>query len=115
MKTKIMLSLFKHLFIGFFVGVWVFLVLDQIITRAKVRGIHPIGTEAVYLEGESCTVNLTAGSDKDFCMFEMPISIPPQDFIPEVNKCIEGRTDLPGYVLPSFNQCLRLHMVARKK
>jgi hypothetical protein len=113
MKTT--LNLFKHLLIGTFVGAWVFLVLDQIITRAKVRGIHPIGTEAVYLEGEACTVNLTPGSSEDFCSFEMPINTPPQDFIPEVNKCIEGRTNLPGYVLPSFNQCLRLHMVARNK
>ena len=105
----------KYSVIGAFAGVWVFLVLDQVITRARIEGIHPIGTEGVYLEGESCTVNLTAGSFADSCYFEMPISTPPQDFIPEVNKCIEGRADLPGYVLPSFNECLRLHMVARNK
>ncbi len=109
--------LFKKFLIGVFVGLWLFLALDYTITMARIEnnGIHPIGTEAVYLEGESCTINLTPGSDKDFCMFEMPLSTPSQDLIPKVNKCLKGRTSLPDYVMPSFNKCLSLHEKARLK
>lgn len=54
-----------------------FLVLDQALVKANHNnGIYPIGTEAVYLEGEACTIN-------------MPLSIGSQDLIPLFNKCLE--------------------------
>lgn len=93
-----------------------FLVLDQALVRAnKNNGIYPIGTEAVYAEGDFCTVNLSPGSLTDFCHIETPLSVRSRDLIPKVNECTEGRTNLPSYVMPSFNQCLRLHDKARHK
>ena len=54
-----------------------FLVLDQALVRANNNnGIYPIGKNAVYLEGEACTVN-------------MPLSMGSQDLIPLFNKCLE--------------------------
>lgn len=53
-----------------------FLVLDQALVRANTNnGIHPIGREAVYLEGEACTIN-------------MPLDAEAQDLIPLFNKCL---------------------------
>lgn len=92
------------------------LLLDQALVRANHNnGIYPIGTEAVYVGGDYCTVNLTPGSFTDYCQIETPLSVAPQDLIPEVNKCLEGRTDLPSYVMPSFTQCLSLHDKIRHK
>ena len=91
-----------------------FLALDQALVKANYNnGIYPIGTEAVYVGGDYCTVNLTKGSNTDYCQIETPLSVASQDLIPKVNKCVEGRTDLPSYVMPSFNKCLSLHSKIR--
>ncbi len=114
---KFYLKNFKKFLIGGALIAWVFLVLDHAIVMSNIKsgGTYPIGENAVYLEGGSCTVNLTAGSFTDYCFFKMPLSTQSQDFIPEINECIKGRTDLPGYVLPSLNKCLSLHEKFRLK
>ena len=65
--------------IAFFITCFIFgfLVLDQALVKAsKNNGIYPIGKNAVYLEGEACTIN-------------MPLSVGSQDLIPLFNKCLE--------------------------
>ena len=95
---------------------WVFLVLDYAIVMTRLENsIYPIGENAVYVSGDFCTVNLTPGSLTDYCQIEAPLDVASQDLIPKVNKCLEGRTSLPDYVMPSFNKCLSLHEKARLK
>ena len=81
--------------------------------NVKFNGIHPIGTQAVYIAGETCTINLEEDSNELFCSISMPLYTPSHELISTLNECLEenGLTveEAGAWVVPAHQQCLRLH------
>ena len=80
-------------------------------------GIYPIGSQASYVAGEVCTINLEKDSDEKFCAIEMPLYISSHQLISTLNECLNknNMTTVPEWVVPAHQQCLRLHDQWRRK
>lgn len=85
----------------------------------KSKGIHPIGLQASYIAGELCTINLEKDSDEKFCAIDMPLYMPSHQLVGTLNHCLSGNNmtveEAPEWVVPSHQQCLRLHHQWRRK
>ena len=85
----------------------------------KSKGIHPIGSQAVYIAGEACIINLEKDSDKKFCAFPTYMDTPSYQLISTLNECLNENNmtveTAPQWVVPSHQECLRLHDQWRKK
>ena len=83
------------------------------------RGIHPIGTQAVYIAGEVCTINLEKDNYKKSCAINMPLYISSHQLISTLNECLNKNNmtvdTVPEWVAPAHQQCLRLHDQWRRK
>jgi hypothetical protein len=85
----------------------------------KPKGIHPIGSQAAYIAGEACIINLETDSTEKFCAIVMPLKKPSHQLVGTLNECfndnnitIEGA---PSWAVPAHQECLRLHDQWRKK
>lgn len=82
-------------------------------------GIYPIGSQASYVAGGVCTINLEKDSDERFCPIDMPLHVPTYQLVSTLNECLEdnGLTTetAPEWVVPSHQECLRLHNKWRRK
>lgn len=83
------------------------------------EGIHPIGSQASYIAGEACIINLKEGSDKSFCAIDMPLYMPSHQLVGTLNKCLSENNmtieTAPQWVAPSHQECLKLHDQWRRK
>lgn len=83
------------------------------------NGIHPIGSQAVYIAGDTCTINLEEDSNEKFCAIRMPLYISSHQLISTLNECL-NKNDMtvetvPEWVVPAHQQCLKLHDQWRRK
>lgn len=85
----------------------------------KKEGIHPIGSQASYIAGEKCTINLKKNSNEKFCAIEMPLYVPSHQLISTLNECLSKNNmtieSAPEWVAPAHQQCLSLHDQWRRK
>jgi hypothetical protein len=85
----------------------------------KSKGIHPIGSQAAYIAGEACIINLEEDSDEKFCAINTPLYMPSHRLIGTLDKCLSENNmtveEAQEWVVPSHQQCLRLHDQWRRK